>query len=330
MNEKLQNLAEELQEHTQRTTRTLLETQLEVDAICNSLKMMLEAIEQGTYEGKHDQASVSEMIKIATGIRDQVATFFDDLFVLNRDLASGIALERFENIEEVLKNSARFSERIDLFWQEVESLRVRLSGSNDSTEDDVTVDVSTYPPIPDLSKFDFKFRPVVKPKRKKDIDEEDPFSVYHEVAYYELPATMHDDLLRVYCHVEKKKDGTNSYLYFIANEYYEQDDGPSGERMMSLSEPMTFDHLILILEMYDLNKYSRDKSLCDRLYDALEDETLPIAEMPEMEIGSTMYPQLTEFYKVLFEYLRCWLNERSEMPELEEFLAVVDHFTDHI
>ena len=207
--------------------------------------------------------------------------------------------------------------------------------------------VSTYPPVPDLSKFDFTYRPELKPIPRKDIDRDDPYSKYHEVAYYEMPATMFDDLMYVYCDVEKKK-GPNQYTYFLANEYYEQDEGPSGEQMECSDRPITMLYLIAYLEYYELLDSTKEEedqdplewmmeqdeypvaSLCQHLYDALEHETLPIVKMPEMEIGSEMYPQLSEFYGVLFEYLRCWLNERGEMPELQEFLEVVDYFIDQI
>ncbi len=72
-------------------------------------------------------------------------------------------------------------------------------------------------------------------------------------------------------------------------------------------------------------------SLCQRLYDALaEYESLPISNLPDMEVGSTMYPQLKEFYDVLFNYLLSWVNQHKELPRVEEFLAVVDHFVDQI
>jgi hypothetical protein len=190
--------------------------------------------------------------------------------------------------------------------------------------------VSTYPPVPDLSRFDFTYRPELKPILKKDIDRDDPYSKYHEVAYYEMPATMFDDLMYVYCDVENKK-GPNQYTYFLANEYYEQDEeGPSGEQMECSDRPITMLYLIAYLEYYELQDEYPVASLCQHLYDALEYEALPITKMPEMEIGSEMYPQLSEFYGVLFEYLRCWLNERGEMPELQEFLEVVDYFIDQI
>jgi hypothetical protein len=190
-----------------------------------------------------------------------------------------------------------------------------------------------YPPLPDLSRFDFKFRPKLEPVLKKDIDEEDPFSRYHEVAYYEMPATMFDDLLFVYCDV-KKEMGPNRCTYFFANEYYEQneeDDLPNGECIEQWEEEFSLIELIRYLETYDLADEYPTASLCQHLHDRLaEYESLPINKMPEMEIGSTMYPQLTEFYGVLFEYLRGWINQHDELPPVEEFLAVVDHFVDQI
>ena len=187
-----------------------------------------------------------------------------------------------------------------------------------------------YPPLPDLSKFEFTFRSKLKPVFKKDIDEEDPFSRYHEVAYYEMPATMFDDLVYVYCDVKKEK-GPSRCTYFLANEYYEQDDGPSGESMQQWEEEFSMIELIRYLETYDLADQFPTVSLCQHLYQCLEEYvTLPINKMPEMEIGSTMYPQLKEFYDVLFAYLHEWVNQHQELPPVEEFLAAVDHFVDQI
>jgi hypothetical protein len=329
MSELLQDIAGKLQSYTQSATRTLLDMQLEVEALCTSINRLQADIDNGRYDGIHDQGSLTEMITVATEMRDQVALFFDDLFVLNRALFVGIALGQFDNIEEVFADARRFSERIDEYQTSIASLRSIASRGNTSTPATTTA-TTTFPPLPDLSKFDFKYRPKLKPVFKKDIDEYDPFSRYHQVAYYDLPATTFGDILFVYCDVKKEK-GPGRYTYFLANENYEQTDGPLGECMESWEEEFSMIELIRYLETYELTDMCPVVSLCQRLYDALaEYESLPISKLPDMEVGSTMYPQLKEFYDVLFDYLLSWVNQHKELPRVEEFLAVVDHFVDQI
>jgi hypothetical protein len=49
-----------------------------------------------------------------------------------------------------------------------------------------------------------------------------------------------------------------------------------------------------------------------------------------VEVYSDIYPQLADFYGLMTKYLIDWVNERNEVPELEDLFEAVDYFLEQV
>ncbi|MFN5379266.1 MAG: hypothetical protein ACK5BQ_10940, partial [Ignavibacteria bacterium] len=87
--------------------------------------------------------------------------------------------------------------------------------------------------FPNLSKYDYSFRPFLSPIPLDVIDEDDPFTSYHDVATICF-STMLGDYMTVYCHEHE-----DTYTYFLASGDYDQSNGPFGDHMVTVDKPMS-------------------------------------------------------------------------------------------
>lgn len=182
--------------------------------------------------------------------------------------------------------------------------------------------MATLPPI-DFSDIDFEFRPVVESVPPDEVDEDDPFSRYTEVAGISLRHVMIGDYVSVYCDVT---DGT--YTYFIADENHDQSDGPSGDKE-SLPEdrPFTLIELIDFLESY----CEGEPTVGLFIQDSLEPySALPIENWSDVTVESDVYPQLGEFYNRLSKHLIAWVNDLGEIPDQQAIVTAVNEVVERI
>jgi hypothetical protein len=171
----------------------------------------------------------------------------------------------------------------------------------------------------DFSKFDFLYRPTLSPIPLDVIDEDDPFTSYHDVATICF-STMLGDYMTVYCH----HDGDH-YTYFLGCEEYDQSDGPFGDHMVTVDRPMSMAEIIRLLETHEEGA----PAISMFIYSSLEEGgNVPISTGSDIEVFSEMYPQLGEFYSVLTTLIIDRVNERGEFPGEEELLELVGKVVD--
>jgi hypothetical protein len=177
-------------------------------------------------------------------------------------------------------------------------------------------------PTIDFSDIDFEFRPVILPVPTKELDEDDPFTAYHDVASYCLDYTMHGDCYSVFCHVED--DG---FTYFIANEDYDQSDGPFGEKLVKVEQPFSMAELVEYLEAVE----EGSPSIGLHIYDSLDIyDKLPVQDWSDVEVGSELYPQLESFFATLSHYLIDWVNTHEHLPPQDAFLEEEERILEEI
>lgn len=331
MNEKLQALEGPMKAAVQQYTRVLLGIYRDADETCAILERVQKSIRDGTYDGTLDEARAAQMHERLMNMRDRVADSFDDLFALYKDISVGIALGQFESISTVQQNFDRFSKTNELYSKEIAELREMFAAHAAEVDADAEADkMDSLPPVPDLSKFDFSFRPTLNPiaadeqDEEEEDDEDDVFSRYHEVASICPDLISIAGYSSVYCSVEGGR-----YTYFIASEENDQSDGPSGEKLQTVESPLSFGEMILYLEEQDPSELQ--PSVGYFIHCAVDERPyLPVKSYTDVEVFSDIYPQLAEFYGVMTRYLIDWVNERDEVPELDVFLEAVDYFLEHV
>jgi hypothetical protein len=341
MNEKLQALEGPMKAAVQQYTRVLLGIYRDADETCAILERVQKSILDGTYDGTLDEARAAQMHERLTNMRDRVADSFDDLFALYKDISVGIALGKFESISTIQQNFDRFSKTNELYSKEIAELREMFAANAAEVDADAEADkTDAFPPVPDLSKYDFSFRPTLNPiaadeqdveeeddeddDDDDDDDDEDVFSRYHEVASICPDLVSIDGYSSVYCSVEGGR-----YTYFIASEEYDQSDGPSGEKLQTVENPLSFGEMILYLEEQYTSQLQ--PSVGYFVHCAIDEcPDLPVKSYTDVEVYSDIYPQLADFYGLMTKYLIDWVNERNEVPELEDLFEAVDYFLEQV
>jgi len=182
--------------------------------------------------------------------------------------------------------------------------------------------MATLPTI-DFSDIDFEFRPVIAPVPPDEVDEDDPFSRYTEVAGINLGYAIYGDYMSVYCDVT---DGT--YTYFVADENHDQSDGPFGDKVSSPEDrPFTLLELIDFLESY----WEGEPTVGLYIHTSLEEySTFPIENWSDVTVESSVYPQLGEFYNRLAKHLIAWVNNSQEIPDQQTVVEVVNEVVEGI
>jgi hypothetical protein len=173
---------------------------------------------------------------------------------------------------------------------------------------------------PKFNNIDFSFRPVVNPIHPEAIDEDDPFTLYHDVATVYFGIASVGDYMTVYCH----HDGDH-YTYFLGCEEYDQSDGPFGDHMVTVDKPMSMAEIIRLLETHEEGA----AAISMFIYSSLEENgNVPVTTGSDIEVFSEVYPQLGEFYSILTTLIIDRVNERGEFPGEEELRGFVGEIVD--
>ncbi|MFN5866622.1 MAG: hypothetical protein ACK45R_06460 [Candidatus Kapaibacterium sp.] len=184
----------------------------------------------------------------------------------------------------------------------------------------------TYPPLPDLSAFDFDYVPTHELVEDNFIEDEESEDRVCIVASIFLAYSMLGDTLSV-CVKNEDKNCT----YYFANETAQLTDDELVDKKEELGHLMSFGEFLRYLEDYKSTNSVIEASVGVYMYECLDDLMMwPVDDISEVEVESEIYPQLEEFYVVLKKYLLDWLRELEALPSLEEFINCIRHLVDSL
>jgi hypothetical protein len=173
--------------------------------------------------------------------------------------------------------------------------------------------------FPNLSKYDYSFRPFLSPIPLDVIDEDDPFTSYHDVATICF-STMLGDYMTVYCHEHE-----DTYTYFLASGDYDQSNGPFGDHMVTVDKPMSMAEMIRLLETLEEGA----PAISMFIYSSLEENgNVSVTTGSNIEVFSEVCPQLGKFYSILTTLIVDWVNVHGEFPGEEELRGFVGEMVD--
>lgn len=174
--------------------------------------------------------------------------------------------------------------------------------------------------LPDFSSVDFSFRPVIAPKPPEEIDEDDPMSRFHDVAYCSLNSSMHWDGISVDVDVSG-----SGYRYVIYSDDLDLDEFPDGEVAEESDVPLTLGELLVLIETPIRDEYCWYHSpFSCYWFDSLEDGAEPADAVESVEVSSEMYPELHKFYEILGARFVAMCSESGGMPDKDKWMEIVE------
>lgn len=183
-----------------------------------------------------------------------------------------------------------------------------------------------YPPLPDLSVFDFDYRPTIECiEEQEDPHDGSPDKAF-AVAGISLNHTVHGDYIPIYMKVKGKK-----VAYYFSGDESTPDDEYMASKMSVYEHQLSFGQFVRYLEKYELSDWINEASVGWYMYDAFEASVgRPVTQIKAVEIDSGVYPQLEQFYDTMTRYIVDWMNDLTEFPSLDEFLKCIEFFLDGV
>lgn len=183
-----------------------------------------------------------------------------------------------------------------------------------------------YPSLPDLSVFDFHYRPTIECILEQEGPHDGSPDTAYAVAGIGLNHTVHGDYIPIYMKVKGKKVA----YYFSGNEST-PDDEEMASKVSVYERPISFGEFVRYLEEYELSDWINEASVGWYMYDAFEDRGCwPVTKIKAVEMDSDVYPQLEQFYDTMTRYLVGWMNDLTEFPTLDDFLKCIKFFLDGV
>ncbi len=211
-------------------------------------------------------------------------------------------------------------QRYRLFTYVTSGRRTPLFAYCEAEQSRSTIFIDTlmnYPPLPDLSVFDFDYRPTIECIEEHSERCEGTENRIYVIATISISYSTLGGSLSICMKIGKRRS-----KYYIVDDQSDPADEKCASKEKTSTQPMSFGEFIKYLEEVVYND-----NVGVMIYQSLEESNeRPITYTDDVELGSDIYPELKPFYEVMIKYLVDWVNGLDELPDQEGFLECVEHF----